>query len=118
MEGSAGNDYNDARQESADVEAVGDTVNVDASVLDDAVNKNKYKRSKHKCPFPTCKSVVTHLPRHMRLSHGWSAQDAQNVVSKFGLRKSRSKSSKKTLQKGEDICMSSIGMSVNYQENT
>ena len=54
MEGSAGNDYNDARQESADVEAVGDTVNVDASVLDDAVNKNKYKRSKHKCPFVAC----------------------------------------------------------------
>ena len=41
MEKSAGNDYNDARQESADVKAIGDTVSVDASVLDDAVNKNK-----------------------------------------------------------------------------
>ena len=109
MEGSAGNDYNDARQESADVEAVGDTVNVDASVLDDAVNKNKYKRSKHKCPFPKCKSVVTHLPRHMRLSHGWSAQDAQNVVSKFGLRKSRSKSSKKPSKKAKTFACPVLG---------
>ena len=109
MEGSAGNDYNDARQESADVEAVGDTVNVDATVLDDAVNKNKYKWSKHKCTFPTCKSVVTHLPCHMRLSHGWSAQDAQNVVSKFGLRKSRSKSSKKPSKKAKTFACPVLG---------
>ena len=76
-------DSNNARQESGDVEAVGNTV--DSSVPDDAAKKatektstkkNKYKRSKHKCPFPTCKSVVTHLPRHMRLSHNWSAEDA------------------------------------------
>lgn len=99
MDESEDNDSNNARQESANDEAGGDTV--EGSVpADDAKNvtketskrKKKYKRSKHKCPFPTCKSVVTHLPRHMRLSHDWSVEVAQNVVNTFGLRKSRSKS--------------------------
>lgn len=106
MEESAGNDHNNTRQQSADIEAISDTV--DGCVPDDdakratngtSTKKNKYKRSKHECPFPTCNSVVTHLPRHMRLSHGWSTKDAQNVVNRFGLRKSRSKSSRKPPKK-------------------
>lgn len=56
-------------------------------------------RVRHKCPFPLCASEVFHLPRHMRLTHGWSREDARNVVSKFNLRKSRSKSGKSKQRK-------------------
>ena len=84
------------------MEEVGDTI-VDQSGADDVPKKatSKYKRSKHQCPFPTCKSVVTHLPRHMRLSHNWTAEDAHNVVNKFGLRKGRSKAQKKPTKKAK-----------------
>ncbi|CAB3983100.1 Hypothetical predicted protein [Paramuricea clavata] len=60
---------------------------------------SKYVRVKHKCPFPSCKSKVYHLPRHMRLSHGWNRDDALNVVSTFGLRKNRSKRENNKTQK-------------------
>jgi hypothetical protein len=60
---------------------------------------SKYVRVKHKCPFPSCKSKVYHLPRHMRLSHGWNRNDALNVVSTFGLRKNRSKRENNKTQK-------------------
>ena len=60
---------------------------------------SKYVRVKHKCPFPSCKSKVYHLPRHMRLSHGWNRNDALNVVSTFGLRKNRSKRENNKAQK-------------------
>ena len=108
MDASAGNDSYSTREKSVEVEAAGKTL--DESHLDPAAKENtnetstmkkKYKRRKHKCPFPSCKSFVTHLPRHMRLSHSCSVEDAQNVVNKFGLRKVRTKSSKRLPKKAK-----------------
>ena len=69
-----------------------------------SAGKKKYVRAKHKCPFPSCKTLVYHLPRHMRLTHGWSKEDALNVVSKFGLRKDRSKKEKFKKPRKSLIC--------------
>lgn len=49
----------------------------------------KQARRKHKCPYPTCSSVVVHLPRHMKQMHGWNSFDASRAVGVFGLRNPR-----------------------------
>ena len=70
-----------------------------SSGIRNSPDKEKYVRAKHKCPFPTCKSSVYHLPRHMRLTHGWSKEDALNVLGKFGLRKERPRKKSKKPEK-------------------
>ena len=70
-----------------------------SSGIRNSPDKKKYVRAKHKCPFPTCKSSVYHLPHHMRLTHGWSKEDALNVLGKFGLRKERPRKKSKKPEK-------------------
>ncbi len=53
----------------------------------------KQRRARHKCPFPSCKGNVIHLPRHMRQVHDWNQSDSANVVGTFDLRKPGSSSS-------------------------
>ena len=61
--------------------------------------KAHVSRSKHKCPFPDCKSDVVHLPRHMKCAHGWSKERASGVLKAFDLRKPKTLSSKKKARK-------------------
>jgi site-specific recombinase XerD len=45
------------------------------------------KRRKVKCPVLHCTAEVVHLPRHLRLSHGWKAEDARTALQRSCLRK-------------------------------
>ncbi len=44
-------------------------------------------RRKVKCPLPSCKSEIVHLPRHMKNVHKWTKEAAAKVLSKYNIRK-------------------------------
>jgi site-specific recombinase XerD len=47
----------------------------------------KKQRRKISCPLVSCKSKVTHLPRHMRDVHKWTKEGASKVLLKYNIRK-------------------------------
>ena len=49
--------------------------------------KNFVKRLRKPCPVKKCQAEVIHLPRHLRMIHGWNDEKAPAAIQTFNLRK-------------------------------